>query len=330
MPSTGLPSPARAIGAVASLIVGAVLAWLTYGAYDSYQRALARADREAQNVRILLVESTARTFEVVSRALAATVELRRETESEPLKSNASAHDVLRGIVGGSPVVRRLGWTDARGNRLYSSEFRHPAALNIADQEQFVVHANRSVDGMHIASPIRSVVDGSWIITVSRRYDDAQGRFAGIVNAIVALEYFTNYYHSLDIGGDGRVTLLRRDGTILARNPDIPSLAGRTFADGRLFREHLPRAASGTYHGNSAFDGSDRIISYGAVPGHPLVVTATISRSDTLAGFRRQLSVTVPVAALVVAATGLGAWLLLVLVRRREQLAKAAAEKSSLL
>ncbi|MCK6452098.1 MAG: PAS-domain containing protein [Alphaproteobacteria bacterium] len=332
MPSAGLKSPARAVAAAAASFAIVVLVWLAQGAYDSYQRAIARADREAQNVRILLAESTAHTFDVVSRALATAVELRRETEAVwgPAIGKTSVHEVLRGIVGSSPVVRRLGWTDAHGNLLYSSEFRDPPSFNVADQEQFTVHANRSVGGPHIASPTRSVVDGSWIIGVSRRYDNAQGEFAGIVYAIVAMDYFTNYYQSLDIGGDGRVALLRADGTLLARDPDEPSIRGASFALTSLFREHLPRDPAGTYRGHGAFDGSDRIVSYGTVPGFPLVVTASISMADALAGFYRQLARTAPLAVLVIVATGLGAWLLVVLIRRREQLAEAAAEKTSLL
>jgi len=174
------PRPAFLIAAIVGLLVAVVVASTAYEARRSYKMAIASAEREAFNAQRLLVEHTERTFEGVARALEAAAELYENVRDQNRKDEARIHELLQAIQGQSPVLRAVGWTDADGNRLYSSLFRQPPRLNVSDQEAFTVHAQTPHFGVYIAAPIQSRVNGEWIIPVSRRIDDRHGSFAGVV------------------------------------------------------------------------------------------------------------------------------------------------------
>ena len=53
---------------------------------------------------------------------------------------------------------------------------------------------------------------------SRRLNNADGSFAGIVTAPIDQSYFTKLYRSIDLGKHGSVLLLHREGQMLAREP----------------------------------------------------------------------------------------------------------------
>ncbi|MDP1908897.1 MAG: PAS domain S-box protein, partial [Hyphomicrobium sp.] len=140
--------------------------------------------------------------------------------------------------------------------------------------------------MHIGAPIRSRTrDGIWFISVSRRVNNADGSFAGVVVAAVEPQYLQRFFGSIKVGAAGSVTLFRRDGVLLARAPQVEGVLGRSFSSVPLMATELPRAEVGTYQTTSTVDGVARIFSYRAITGQPLVVVVGLSRDGVLAGWR---------------------------------------------
>ncbi len=321
-------SPRTLILTGTALLIAAICGAAAYEAYSGYRAAIARAVRDADNARNMLVEHAARSFESVSRALNAAIDMRKEAEAGLIPRSA-VHDMLKAIHGGSPVLQGLSWTNEVGERIYSSRFRDPPPLNSAHQDHFRVHAASPDTGLYIAAPVRSLLDYSRIILVSRRASDASGRFVGVVNGIVLHEYFTNFYQSLELGADRSILLMRRDGTVLVRDPELPADGQASTAYTTWLRERLSDAPTGAYRAVSPLDGLDRLVSYGAVPGLPLVVATSISVRDALAGFRQRLAGSLFRTALTVAAVMAAAAVLLMLLRRKEEAFRAKASLAAI-
>ncbi|MBL8706551.1 MAG: hypothetical protein JNM30_16990, partial [Rhodospirillales bacterium] len=131
-----VPRPVALVAAIVGALVVLILAMTAYEADREYRVAIAGAERETYNAQQLLVEHAARTVETVTRALEAAAELHASADGDAGRSDAAIHEMLKAILGQSPVLAGIGWTDAAGNRLYSSNFRDPPPLNIADQEAF--------------------------------------------------------------------------------------------------------------------------------------------------------------------------------------------------
>jgi PAS domain S-box-containing protein len=311
-----LQRPRLLLLAITALVILAICGSAAYEAYSGHQAAIARAERDVSNARNVLVEHTARTFEAMSRALEATLELRKEVEAG-LIPEAAIHDVLKAIHGGSPVLQGLNWSNGAGDRLYSSRFRHPSPLNSAHQDHFLVQ--KDVDaGLYIGKPLRSRIDGSEILPISRRSDDTAGRFAGIVSGIIPLDYFRTFYRTLDLGADRSLLLVRDDGAVLVRDPAQQAGALESVAHTAWFREHLPKASSGSYRTVSPFDGVDRFVSYGRVPGLPLVIGTSVPVQGAMASFHQRLAGSMFRTGLTIAAVLAAAGILLLLMRRDQE------------
>ena len=69
--------------------------------------------------------------------------------------------------------------------------------------------------------------GEWVVTLSRRFNRADGSFAGIVIASIGSEYFSEFYSHFDIGESGTISLISSDGTILARSRKTPEMSAAT-------------------------------------------------------------------------------------------------------
>ena len=83
--------------------------------------------------------------------------------------------------------------------------------------------------MFIGQPVKSKVDGSLNITVSRRVNDRDGDFAGVVVTSVSMQFFSKLFDTLQAKSGGVIKLVSDDGTLLASSPASPSGDGELKA-----------------------------------------------------------------------------------------------------
>ena len=182
----------------------------------------------------------------------------------------------------------IGWTDASGEVLAHSYDDAPPRRNISEMSHFIAQRDGDGNGIFIAPPYRSAVNDKWFTAASRRLGNADGSFAGIVTAPIDQAYFTQLYRSINLGTNGSVLLLHHNGQLLAREPTLDTAIGKSYANGPLLCEYLPRSDTGSYETVSVVDGVPRFAGYKAVPGLPLVILVSFARSDVLAPWYRHL------------------------------------------
>jgi diguanylate cyclase (GGDEF)-like protein/PAS domain S-box-containing protein len=194
--------------------------------------------------------------------------------------------------------------DAQGRWLASSVRRTSDALNNVDRDYFRHHQDSTDPQPYVGPLIRSRSRGTWIVTLSRRLQTADGRFAGVVLATIDAEYLARFFASFDLGQNGAAALFRADGLLLARQPFIESQAGRSYAEQPLFRTWLPEADAGTYPIVSPFDNVARWNSYRRAGRYPLVIAAAISEQEALAPWYREVAVRLSVAGVLASLLGI--------------------------
>ncbi len=117
------------------------------------------------------------------------------------------------------------------------------------------------------------------VILSRRLEDDQGRFAGVVTAIVDFEDLQQFYGAVDLGRGGAIHLLRSDGTLLVSNPDTGNAIGRKFPS-------LVRAAGAPVSAVvSPLDGKRNLIAVAPVRDAPLFLTVTKDEGVALQPWR---------------------------------------------
>lgn len=174
--------------------------------------------------------------------------------------------------------------DAQGRWRLHSQPQAPAGVNSAHREYFVHHRDSPSERVRIGLPIRSPPDGRWVIPVSRRLNDAYGRFAGVVLATVGVERLVQVLAAYQLGGRGAISLGRRDGVVLTRWPLREQDLGRSIAASPAYRD-LMATAHGTFESMSPLDGEHRLVSFQHARNLPLYVTVARAHEEVMRDWR---------------------------------------------
>ncbi len=108
--------------------------------------------------------------------------------------------------------------DAAGRVISVSDMAIGPAPVMADRDYFLVHQRRTVDGLFISHPYQSRRTHEWSIALSRRLNDRDGRFAGVVLAPIRYSYFQHLLSTPDVAAVSAVSVLDDSGTMLYRVP----------------------------------------------------------------------------------------------------------------
>jgi PAS domain S-box-containing protein len=281
-----------------------------YDAWRSYRDLLVATDRELTNLADALAEQTASTLQAVDFLLVDTARMYREQiPRERLDT------LLENRTAALPQVRRLLIVDAQGNTRYSSNSSESLTLNVSDRSYFIAQRDRTVAGLFISEPLVTRTEGRAALVLSRRLEDADGRFAGVITATLDLEDLKRYYQAVNLGTSSAIQLMRDDGTLLSRNPPTPDLIGRSF----VALVTAPAAARIA----SPIDGQSEFIAIARLRNAPLTIAVTRNEAAVLRPWRNQ-SIRVAVRTLILAL--LAAITLAVLLR---QIRRVAAGEQAL-
>jgi diguanylate cyclase (GGDEF)-like protein len=152
-----------------------------------------------------------------------------------------------------------------------------------DRAYFIHHRSHPDRDVHFGKPIVSRSSGQWVITMSRRLNDADGNFAGVVLAAIPVSYFQRYYERFSIGRNGAVLLAFADGTVVTRLPAGKDVVGANMRQTPIF-QYIQRnhAEAGTAMLATTFDQIERQHSYRRVSAFPLLVAAALAKDEIFA------------------------------------------------
>src|SRR5664280_212690 len=249
-----------------------------------YRDAIDAAKHEALKDAAILSGNTVLTFEAVDRVLREAELIRLGGLTGNYATPDAMNAALRHVVQSSPLVVAVGWSNASGDLLAHSYEKAPPRTNIAGLPHFTAQRDSGADRLFIAEPFSSSAADRWLFAASRRLNNADGSFAGVVTAPLDPFYFNRTFRSFNLSNGGAILLLHRSGRLLAREPVIKSAIGKSFAAGPLLTEYVPRSDAGSYETLSVVDGTARIVGYKVVPGLPLVLLVSYTRAAVLASW----------------------------------------------
>ncbi|MGQ0683337.1 ATP-binding protein [Bradyrhizobium sp.] len=298
-----------------ALLAGSILFLFLFDLRLRYDATIEQGKRSAENFAEVLSEHTALTFENVERTLREVAKIRSDALHAHYVTADESNAALRLLMNTSPIVVAVGWTDAAGNLIAHSYDRPAPRTNVSGMDHFKVQRDRTEDRLYVSPPFLSAANGKWLTAASLRLSDADGSFAGIVTAPLDQSYFAKLYRSIDLGTEGSILLMHTGGLVLAREPFVEDVVGRSFAHAPLLTQYLPKSDSGAYETISVLDGRPRIAGYKAVRGLPLVMLVTYARADLLRPWYNHITLFGPVVAIVFAAMLIGTFLLVQQTRR---------------
>ncbi|MFT4276917.1 MAG: diguanylate cyclase [Rhodopseudomonas sp.] len=298
-----------------------VLGLMVWKGYDSRRIALAQNETETRNLAQSLAEHATHTFQGADVALEGIVSSLK-WRPDP---GESFNRRLRALVDNLPQLSDVAIVDAAGDVTHASVMPVPQ-INNADRSYFGYHRDHPDQKLLITGPLQSRTSGVSVFAVSRRLDTKDGRFAGVVVATIASNYFGDFYKTIDLGPGGSIALLHNDGRLLIQWPSLQS--GRDMSDSALFRTALRQSSDGFYLTVSPFDGLAKYLAYRESSRYPLVVTVARTKDSVLAGWREAVRsdttvATAMLACVVLLAAGLAAQL-----RRRQEVQNLLRERDA--
>jgi diguanylate cyclase (GGDEF)-like protein len=172
--------------------------------------------------------------------------------------------------------------DRNGRVVGDSTALTPHPLSLSDRDYFTVHKAKPDVGLYVSAPFRSRLrGGDPSISISRRINDTDGQFDGVVVGTIRLTYFNSLFSRLNLGADGSIALFRTDGRLVARSPKRDDDIGRILGTRSQAQEFL-RTGQTEMVGQSELDGVERFTVFRPIGVLPLVVAVSESTATILA------------------------------------------------
>ncbi|WLH15302.1 sensor domain-containing diguanylate cyclase [Pseudomonas hefeiensis] len=269
---------------VVVMVFLAVEGWRTW---RDYRAAFASARDSVTN----LVRATAQHAEDTIRQVdVVTAALSERVEGDGLQ-NIDIPRIHKLLVQQSAIMPQLHGLfiyGPNGEWVVTDKQATPALANNADRDYFQYHRTHEDRNVRIGEVIRSRSTNDLIIPVSRRLNNPDGSFAGVLLGTVKVSYFVDYYGDFKIDDKGALVLAMRNGTILVRRPFVASVVGKSLVNSVIFRKHLPNSNRGVVEARAVVDDTERLYGYRALTTYPLVVEAGLSRESIIAPWRHDL------------------------------------------
>lgn len=208
--------------------------------------------------------------------------------------------------------------DARGKWLMSSRGRFPDGANSADRHFFSYHRDHPSHEIFIGAPIRCRSTGEWLLTVSRRFEDRQGHFGGVIVVALGIENFLRLFGKIDVGEQGSIGLATTSGQLLVRYPFREQDLGRDFSRSTNFLRHYSSLKSGTASFESGIDGTERLYAFRSNDRYPVFTAVARGRHEALRAWRHQALLTAGVVLSLLTVIAVIGWRLILLIRLRAQ------------
>ena len=270
--------------AVAFLSFALLAGWR---AWEERRAELNQASIASANLARSLMQHTEDTLKLADTLLTGIVE--RAEAGSGGRELERLRPLFQRYVKDTPQFNGIILFDEQGYYRLSSHESMPADSN-RDRAYFQHHLTHPGKQAYVGPPVKSRSTGDWIVTVSKRVDDRNGRFAGVALATIKMDYFRAFHRDFDMGPRGVMFVAFEDGIILTRRPFDEQVIGKRIKNSIVTPQNFAARPVGNFTARSGIDGVERIYSYRYLDNYPLVAVIGLSREDVLAKWRTAMLV----------------------------------------
>lgn len=303
--------------ALTTIIIAAALALAGLLVWQNYRLALTTGETKAQSAADVVAAHMEWMVEASDQALR---RIDAAIGDGPIGTTRDAVEDISGAVGDLPEGFQYSVYDAAGVLRLSSVSK-AGSIRIDDRDYF----NQLKAGIPvvISSRLMEPLTDRPVFVIARNIV-RKGQFRGVASIAIPVQKIDDFWNAIGLGAHSIVTVLRADGWVVARHPDVPKPLN--ISNSNVFKM-LPKSPQGTYFSPvSPVDGATRIVGYHKIEHWPLIAIAGIDIDEVLAMFwhslELQLAFALPVLALLVGFAIWIAWLLRAFAVRNLELEKA--------
>jgi len=308
------------------VLTGLALAGLWWQADRAREQLRGQAVEDARQRSLQLADAMAGQIDGLFSSLdTALLRLRRDwvmrqgTQAFAVQVRETLDALPKGFVDYVSVV------DARGFVVYNS-LGAESGVYVGDRPHF--QAQRAAgDRMQVGTPVQSRLSGRWVFIVSRPVL-RDGIFDGTVHLLVSTDFFAQRLATLTLTSGDLVSLVHRDGHVLAHSADNAGAMGRRVPADRPFLLDTS-TNEGSFRFESMLDGSWRSAGWHRLPDSGVVTVVGLSDDGVMAPLmpllRRDWTVKSVLSGLFLVAGGMIIFLLGRVARSQGELERLTAE-----
>ena len=158
-----------------------------------------------------------------------------------------------------------------------------STTNFGQREHFRVHVDATNDELFIGKPVVGLLTGKLTVYLTRRIENADGSFGGIITASLDPSYFARFYNSVDTGLDGYARIIGTDGIVRAAGGLKTDLIGKDLSKGALFKRYKEDPAGWFYSESALSDQVPRLVVYRGLKDFPLIITLGLATKQIFLG-----------------------------------------------
>jgi diguanylate cyclase (GGDEF)-like protein len=258
-----------------------ILPWigLTLALKHEYYRAEAAAVVSTGNLAQALEESTRRTIGQIDYIL-----LSARAMQAAQREHFDFNNWARTQTFADRMTAQIAIADGTG-LMTGSTITLPPGINIGDRAHFRAQIDPAHDDLFISKPVLGRVSGLASIQFSRKLLAPDGMFNGIVVLSLDCVELARFYEALALG-DGFVSVLSADGTILARGPQVAGLNGTSIKGQPELRDVLNLAA-GSIELRGTQNQIGQVVSFRRLQEYHLIVMVGFDSNTVFGPYRSQ-------------------------------------------
>jgi two-component system, LuxR family, sensor kinase FixL len=316
---------ARRLTFLIVIVTVAILAslWLVVLQQTSFEASKAQlaAVRKNEDRALMLQQYVSRTLDAADIAALHILELSRTRTLNvglPRAPSTIAGEIVR-----NPAFLGVSIANADGDVVASTLGKADKTGNVREHPAFAAHVSQNLGRLFVSKPASSRILGQPTIWLSRRINQEDGNFAGVVAINMAPDQLTAVFGDTIVNPSETAWVAGLDGIIRSRRTDGTVSSGEDISRGVLFAAQK-RVSQGSFVGPGTLDGRMRLVSHRRVPGYPLFVSYSILRDNLLREARRRAALFLAGAGIATLVAILLAALLINALRNRERRARELA------
>jgi PAS domain S-box-containing protein len=263
--------------------------------WDLRREAMEQHTVAVANLSVVLAEQTARYVQVVDSTLAemqsrvAALGITSPDELVIAVGVEAIREFLRDRLKNLPQANSFSLLGPDGRMFLTSRPRLSSDLDLSDRDfyQYLV-AHDDLDPF-ISAPVRSRMTDRMTVFIARRIDGPAHNLLGIAVGAIDLANLNDFYRAIELPPGETVTLLRHDGLVLVRYPDVAAQVGKSMPTASPWYS-MVAIGGGTYRSLGFLGATPAVVSVRPLPAWPLVVDVSMKETVALTKWRLQATV----------------------------------------
>ena len=274
----------RAIVLLTVLVVAGIVATAGFTIWHGHKSTLEAHQSSMNSMGVVLAEQTSRYAQIIDlillevQARVANLQIATLAEFQHHLGTWAFQTYLAERVSNIPQADAIVLIDANGMILNWSRNAPAEKIDAIDRDYYNHFKENNDPSLFVGSLSKGRATGKLSLFFARRISGPDGSFLGLVLGIVDIQYLSDFYQAAGEPMREAVTLLRRDGTMLMRYPNLMAAVGAKLPNQSPWYDRVARGG-GSYFSDGTLDGIPNLISVHPLRDYPLVVDIVMQKTD---------------------------------------------------